>query len=138
MHGHAESLCEYPPCSRSMPGNGFRRSYNCKDHMTRCHGWVESGPVDNKKRRSTVHPSSGKANGVSKTKIKAPSRKQQVAKLRQEYFDRKVAMQSLVDGLNLEGPLTSMRMARIQSELQTLGDIMDAIHKLEGRAGTSG
>jgi hypothetical protein len=137
MHGHAESLCEYPPCSRSAPGNGFRRSYNCKDHMTRCHGWVDSGPADNKKRRS-INSSSGKVIGVSKMKNKAPSRKQQIVKLRQEYFDRKTAMEALMSGLDPEGPLASMRIAQIQADLQTLSAINEALQKLERRPGTSG
>ncbi|KAF2418485.1 hypothetical protein EJ08DRAFT_52963 [Tothia fuscella] len=134
MHGHAESLCEYPPCSRSVPGNGFRRSYNCKDHMTRCHGWVDIGPMDNKKRRT--HSVGGKVNGVSKPKNKAPSRKQQIVKLRQEYFDRKAAMEDLVAGLDPEGPLNSMRIAQIQADLQTLGAINEALAKLERRPGS--
>jgi hypothetical protein len=137
MHGHAESLCEYPPCSRSVPGNGFPRSYNCKDHMTRCHGWVDNGSVDNKKRRS-IHSNNGKVNGVSKPKSKATSRKQQIIKLRQEYFDRKTAMEALVSGLDPMGPLGSMRLAQIQADLQALRAIDEALQKLERRPGASG
>jgi hypothetical protein len=137
MHGHAESLCEYPPCSRSVPGNGFRRSYNCKDHMTRCHGWVDNGPVDNKKRRS-IQSTGGKLTGISKTKTKTPSKKQQILKLRQEWFDRKAAMEALVQGLAAEGPLTDMRLAQIQADVHTLGAINEALAKLERRPGTSG
>ncbi|TDZ61606.1 hypothetical protein CTRI78_v004231 [Colletotrichum trifolii] len=39
MHGHGDKpfLCSYDGCDRSMPGNGFPRQWNLKDHMRRVH-----------------------------------------------------------------------------------------------------
>lgn len=39
MHGHGDKpyLCTYERCDRAMPGNGFPRQWNLKDHMRRVH-----------------------------------------------------------------------------------------------------
>lgn len=39
MHGHGDKpyLCKYDGCDRGVPGNGFPRSWNLKDHMKRVH-----------------------------------------------------------------------------------------------------
>lgn len=39
MHGHGEKpfLCEYENCERAIPGNGFPRHWNLRDHMRRVH-----------------------------------------------------------------------------------------------------
>lgn len=39
MHGHGDKpfLCSYEGCDRAMPGNGFPRQWNLRDHMKRVH-----------------------------------------------------------------------------------------------------
>lgn len=39
MHGHGEKpyLCPYEGCERSLPGHGFPRQWNLRDHMRRVH-----------------------------------------------------------------------------------------------------
>ncbi|KAI1417693.1 hypothetical protein F5Y13DRAFT_151624 [Hypoxylon sp. FL1857] len=39
MHGHGDKpyLCTYDGCDRGVPGNGFPRQWNLKDHMRRVH-----------------------------------------------------------------------------------------------------
>ncbi|KAL2752612.1 hypothetical protein ACRALDRAFT_2112831 [Sodiomyces alcalophilus JCM 7366] len=39
MHGHGDKpfLCTYEGCDRSVPGNGFPRQWNLRDHMRRVH-----------------------------------------------------------------------------------------------------
>lgn len=132
MHGHAESLCEYPPCNRSQPGQGFRRSYNCKDHMTRCHGWVDTAPNPDKKRRSTTSSGSGK-NGITKSKNKMPSKKQQIATLKQQWAERKAAMEQLCKMLAPDGPLFSMQITQIQHETELIAQISAEISRLSSK-----
>ncbi|RDI83261.1 hypothetical protein Vi05172_g6476 [Venturia inaequalis] len=132
MHGHAESLCEYPPCNRSQPGQGFRRSYNCKDHMTRCHGWVDTAPNPDKKRRSTTSSGSGK-NGITKSKNKMPSKKQQIATLKQQWSERKAAMEQLCKMLAPDGPLFSMQITQIQHETELIAQISAEISRLSSK-----
>ncbi|TID18283.1 putative c2h2 finger domain protein [Venturia nashicola] len=133
MHGHAESLCEYPPCNRSQPGQGFRRSYNCKDHMTRCHGWVDTAPNPDKKRRPTTSSGSGK-NGITKpNKNKMPSKKQQIAALKQQWAERKAAMEQLCKMLAPDGPLFSMQITQIQHETELIAQISAEISRLSSK-----
>lgn len=39
MHGHGDKpfLCSYDGCERGVPGNGFPRHWNLRDHMKRVH-----------------------------------------------------------------------------------------------------
>lgn len=39
MHGHGDKpfLCSYEGCDRSLPGSGFPRQWNLRDHMRRVH-----------------------------------------------------------------------------------------------------
>lgn len=39
MHGHGDKpyLCTYEGCDRAVPGNGFPRNWNLRDHMRRVH-----------------------------------------------------------------------------------------------------
>lgn len=39
MHGHGDKpfLCKYEGCERGVPGNGFPRHWNLRDHMKRVH-----------------------------------------------------------------------------------------------------
>lgn len=45
MHGHGEKpfLCTYTDCDRSIPGNGFPRHWNLRDHLRRVHN--DLGPA---------------------------------------------------------------------------------------------
>lgn len=47
MHGHGEKpfLCTADNCDRSIPGNGFPRHWNLRDHMKRVHNTVPE-PTD--------------------------------------------------------------------------------------------
>jgi hypothetical protein len=39
MHGHGDKpyLCPYEGCDRAIPGSGFPRNWNLRDHMRRVH-----------------------------------------------------------------------------------------------------
>lgn len=76
MHGHGDKpfLCSYDGCDRSMPGNGFPRQWNLRDHMRRVHN-------DNRLPGSptgTGHgqpPSKGRKRKDAPKAAPAPSRK---------------------------------------------------------------
>ena len=57
MHGHGEKpyLCTYEGCERSLPGHGFPRQWNLRDHMRRVHN--DNG--------TTVQPASPPPSGNS-------------------------------------------------------------------------
>ncbi|AEO58018.1 hypothetical protein MYCTH_2304963 [Thermothelomyces thermophilus ATCC 42464] len=56
MHGHGEKpyLCTYEGCERSIPGHGFPRQWNLRDHMRRVHN-------DNGTTTQAASPPSGAA-----------------------------------------------------------------------------
>jgi hypothetical protein len=74
MHGHGDKpfLCTYEGCERGVPGNGFPRHWNLRDHMKRVHndpGQAKSnasvgsppppsGPNRGKKRKADDKPES--------------------------------------------------------------------------------
>jgi hypothetical protein len=117
-----------------MPGNGFRRSYNCRDHMTRCHGWVDHNPQEGKKKRSASAVAVNGGGKISKAKgSKLSSKKQQVAQLKDEWGNRKANLEELTRGLVLDGPLFAMAMAHINNEMHTLKSIQIEWSKLTGR-----
>ncbi|KAI0025003.1 hypothetical protein F4780DRAFT_489269 [Xylariomycetidae sp. FL0641] len=67
MHGHGDKpyLCTYEGCDRALPGNGFPRQWNLKDHMRRVHN-------DNGSSLPTSSPS---ALGSSQVTAKGRKRK---------------------------------------------------------------
>lgn len=52
MHGHGDRphLCTHKGCERSIPGNGFPRSWNLQDHMKRIH--KDLAPTESKAVRN--------------------------------------------------------------------------------------
>lgn len=74
MHGHGDKpfLCTYDGCERGVPGNGFPRHWNLRDHMKRVHNDPgqpksnasatgsppPSGPTKGKKRKAGENPES--------------------------------------------------------------------------------
>ncbi|KAH8650309.1 hypothetical protein BGZ60DRAFT_421717 [Tricladium varicosporioides] len=70
MHGHGDKphLCTHEGCERSVPGNGFPRHWNLRDHMKRVHN--DLAPTESKAIRHT-----SVADGPTRgTKRKADSR----------------------------------------------------------------
>ena len=49
MHGHGDKpfLCTYEGCERGVPGNGFPRHWNLRDHMKRVHNDPGHPPKSN-------------------------------------------------------------------------------------------
>jgi hypothetical protein len=101
--------------------------------MTRCHGWVDHNQQDGKKRRSAATAATGGAK-VSKSKSsKVPSKKQQIARLNDEWIKRKANLEDLARSLAPDGPLFSIALTQINNEMQTLKSIQTEWAKLTGR-----
>ncbi|QDS75977.1 hypothetical protein FKW77_004165 [Venturia effusa] len=100
--------------------------------MTRCHGWVDTAPNPDKKRRSTTSSGSGK-NGITKSKAKMPSKKQQITTLKQQWAEHKATMEQLCRTLAPDGPLFSMQITRIQHETELIAQISAEISRLSSK-----
>ncbi|KAH6673134.1 hypothetical protein B0J14DRAFT_64736 [Halenospora varia] len=61
MHGHGDKpfLCTYDGCERGVPGNGFPRHWNLRDHMKRVH----NDPGQTKSNASASPPPATAARG---------------------------------------------------------------------------
>jgi hypothetical protein len=67
MHGHGDKpyLCTHEGCERGVPGNGFPRHWNLRDHMKRVHN--DQGPAKSNASGSPP-PSNGISNGNTRNK----------------------------------------------------------------------
>ena len=70
MHGHGEKpfLCTHLGCDRGVPGNGFPRHWNLRDHMRRVHN--DSGAAKSTTSGSTPPPSAPASVVAAPTKSK--------------------------------------------------------------------
>ncbi|KAK7923986.1 C2H2 transcription factor [Apiospora marii] len=70
MHGHGDKpyLCTYEGCDRAVPGCGFPRNWNLRDHMRRVHN-------DNGQSLSSGAPSSTSGRGSASHSTKGRKRK---------------------------------------------------------------
>jgi hypothetical protein len=62
LHGHGEKpfLCQYDGCERGLPGNGFPRQWNLKDHMKRVHNDHGSASGSPPAVTATAQPAKGR------------------------------------------------------------------------------
>ncbi|KAF4979475.1 hypothetical protein FZEAL_4334 [Fusarium zealandicum] len=60
LHGHGEKpfLCVYEGCERAVPGNGFPRQWNLRDHMKRVHN--DHGSSGGSPTSAAAQPSKGR------------------------------------------------------------------------------
>jgi hypothetical protein len=70
MHGHGDKpyLCTYEGCDRSLPGSGFPRNWNLRDHMRRVHN-------DNGSSLPSSHGGSSSGRGSHSQSTKGRKRK---------------------------------------------------------------
>lgn len=83
MHGHGDKpfTCTYEGCERGVPGNGFPRHWNLRDHMKRVHNDTWHPPKSNASGSSPLSPpgrrgKKRKADDNSRGTIATSSRKE--------------------------------------------------------------
>lgn len=127
MHGHGEKpfLCTYDGCDRGIPGNGFPRHWNLRDHMRRVHNDPgasksngsedsppPSGPVRGKKRKAGAKPSSPVMEKSEKFIKHMPSPPQEPKQELSPFERYQTSQQSLLNFVQmLEDPTVSNRNA---------------------------
>nr|XP_036575332.1 C2H2 transcription factor [Colletotrichum truncatum]KAF6781890.1 C2H2 transcription factor [Colletotrichum truncatum] len=116
MHGHGDKpfLCSYDGCDRAMPGNGFPRQWNLKDHMRRVHNDngapgsptnASSGQQSSKGRKRKDAPKAGPAPPSRKvtakaTVVEAAAKEEQSCKpLIEEWISHRQALEDIIRGL---------------------------------------
>ncbi|KAH7170268.1 hypothetical protein EDB81DRAFT_158405 [Dactylonectria macrodidyma] len=114
LHGHGEKpfLCVYDGCERAVPGNGFPRQWNLRDHMKRVHNdhgssggsppsAVANQPAKGRKRKTDV-PESQPTNS-RKASVKSMSavepKESTTRPLLDQWMEHRKAVENLFQGL---------------------------------------
>ncbi|KAH7328596.1 hypothetical protein B0I35DRAFT_473282 [Stachybotrys elegans] len=113
LHGHGEKpfLCVYEGCERAVPGNGFPRQWNLRDHMKRVHNDVGSAsgsppltsaqPSKGRKRKTEApEPQAAPSRKSSVKSVSAPEPKQAAVKpLLEQWLDHRKAVEDIMNAL---------------------------------------
>ncbi|KAF7544718.1 hypothetical protein G7Z17_g9743 [Cylindrodendrum hubeiense] len=114
LHGHGEKpfLCIYDGCERAVPGNGFPRQWNLRDHMKRVHNdhgssggsppsAVANQPAKGRKRKTDVPESQPTNSRKAAVKSMPPPEPKESATrpLLDQWMDHRKAVESLFQGL---------------------------------------
>ncbi|KOS19388.1 Metal regulatory transcription factor 1 [Escovopsis weberi] len=109
LHGHGDKpfLCMYKGCERSIPGSGFPRQWNLRDHMKRVHNDHGSAgnsppagpaqqPAKGRKRKSDAseHPVPSRKNSVKS--MPAEQKQPPVKPLLEQWLDQRKAVEDLL------------------------------------------
>lgn len=114
LHGHGDKpyLCVYEGCERSVPGNGFPRQWNLRDHMKRVHndhrtvaGSPPSGagtqPVKGRKRKTDVpEPQVSASRKATVKSVSVAEPVQPSRPLLEQWMDHRRAVEDMVRGLS--------------------------------------
>jgi hypothetical protein len=146
MHGHGDKpyLCTYEGCDRAVPGNGFPRNWNLRDHMRRVHNdngsalGARSGPPspsggipkDSKIRKRKSEPIAKAMPGRKSPKpmmdAEMPKIEDVSIKLRREWAQIQAALPNLVASFpQAEDPTAIDHINAVRERLEA----MTRIHK---------
>ncbi|KAI8677271.1 hypothetical protein NCS56_00616800 [Fusarium sp. Ph1] len=98
LHGHGDKpfLCVYEGCERAVPGNGFPRQWNLRDHMKRVHN--DHGSSSGSPTNGSAQPSKGRKRKTEVTETQtAPSRKAAVKSMPVPQEPKESVTQPLLD-----------------------------------------
>lgn len=139
LHGHGDKpfLCVYDGCERAVPGNGFPRQWNLRDHMKRVHndhgsagGSPPSGgssqSVKGRKRKTEVAEQTNatrkatlKSMPVADTKPVPPSKP-----LLEQWLDQRRVVEDVIRGLNKPDDARSLQqIGDVQKRLAYMANI---------------
>ncbi|KAM0268552.1 hypothetical protein ACHAQH_009944 [Verticillium albo-atrum] len=117
MHGHGDKpfLCSYDGCDRALPGNGFPRQWNLRDHMRRVHNdnripGSPTGTVANQNQQAAksrkrkdapkVAPVVSRKNSAKAIVVEAAAQEEQASRpLLEEWVAHQKALENIVQGL---------------------------------------
>lgn len=147
MHGHGDKpyLCSYEGCDRALPGNGFPRNWNLRDHMRRVHNdngssvqAKASSPPPTSRKESSKGRKRKNDISESASSRKSPSTKSAsvaevaptmkvvdvVPNQHAEWYEHQKHLADLVNGFtNPEDPLALQGFLDAQNYLQAMSKI---------------
>ncbi|KAH7037715.1 uncharacterized protein B0I36DRAFT_70039 [Microdochium trichocladiopsis] len=157
MHGHGDKpyLCTYEGCDRAVPGNGFPRNWNLKDHMRRVHNdngssmSIPSGSPVSSQAASQAHKESKSRKRKSKDVSEAVSSSRRQSSRSAEVAAARAAEQAMVEEWHqhrkaLDAYLTDYSspdafdiygtFSDAQSHMTAMGKITQQLHSKKARA----
>ncbi|KAJ0282055.1 hypothetical protein CBS470a_008000 [Colletotrichum nupharicola] len=141
MHGHGDKpfLCSYDGCDRAMPGNGFPRQWNLKDHMRRVHNdngvpgspnTASSGQQVAKGRKRKDAPKAAPTPASRKVTAKAAiveaaiKEEQSTKPLIDEWMSHRQALEDLVRGFTNPEDVKNLQLIKdAHNHLSAMGKI---------------
>ncbi|KAF6839741.1 C2H2 transcription factor [Colletotrichum plurivorum] len=142
MHGHGDKpfLCSYEGCDRAMPGNGFPRQWNLKDHMRRVHNdngapgsptTASTGQQSSKGRKRKDAPKAAGPAAPSRkvtakaAVVEAAAKEEQSSKpLIDEWLSHRQALEDIVRGLTQPEDVKNAQLIKdAQNHLSAMGKI---------------
>ncbi|QKD50935.2 uncharacterized protein FOBCDRAFT_198320 [Fusarium oxysporum Fo47] len=143
LHGHGDKpfLCVYEGCERAVPGNGFPRQWNLRDHMKRVHndhgsssGSPTAGsaqPAKGRKRKTetTETQNSHSRKATVKSMPPPPEPKENMTQpLIDQWMEHRKAVESLMR--NLVKPEDTQNLQHIGTLQNRLGSMMKLTNDL--------
>ncbi|CAM1505444.1 Fc.00g110810.m01.CDS01 [Cosmosporella sp. VM-42] len=157
LHGHGDKpfLCVYEGCERAVPGNGFPRQWNLRDHMKRVHNDhgsasgspptapVQTAPSKGRKRKTDVPENQAPTSRKSSVKSVPQERKQDSTRpLLDQWMEHRKVVDNLFRGLvkpedarniqqinDMQNRLAAMLKVTSDLNAITKSDIMPALSR---------
>ncbi|KAL3428236.1 C2H2 transcription factor [Phlyctema vagabunda] len=139
MHGHGDKpyLCKYDGCDRGVPGNGFPRSWNLKDHMKRVHNDPGLSPRNNASGSPTPSVRSTKRR---KAEAKEPEKEsvqavQQGPSDKDRYFQSEERLMETVKRLKALGPEKVSTMLLLRDARNYINQMAETTQRIHAPSG---
>ncbi|KJZ72900.1 hypothetical protein HIM_07663 [Hirsutella minnesotensis 3608] len=135
LHGHGDKpfLCMHEGCERAVPGNGFPRQWNLRDHMKRVHndhGSAGGSPpsatvtqsTKGRKRKTDVPEPQATSSRKAPVKNMPPPESAQASKpLLDQWLDHRRVVEDMVRGLNKpEDSRSIQQISEVQKRLAVM------------------
>lgn len=137
LHGHGDKpfLCHYEGCERGVPGSGFPRQWNLKDHMKRVHNdlgntgtsagnTMPQPPAKGRKRKTSDGPEArpGASRKSTQKNVPAKEARQPPAKpLLEQWMDSRRAIEEMLRSVKKPDDVRTVpQIVEIQERLSSL------------------
>ncbi|KAF3353236.1 hypothetical protein VdG1_04595 [Verticillium dahliae VDG1] len=146
MHGHGDKpfLCSYDGCDRALPGNGFPRQWNLRDHMRRVHndsripgsptssttGHTQQAAKSRKRKDAPkVIPAVSRKTSAKASVVVAAAQEQEAPRpLLEEWIAQQKALESIVQGLAQPDNAAIAHLIKdAQGRLNTMGKMASTL-----------
>ncbi|KAJ6446619.1 zinc finger domain-containing protein [Purpureocillium lavendulum] len=137
LHGHGDKpfLCSYEGCERAVPGNGFPRQWNLRDHMKRVHNdhgsaggsppsapTVQSSTKGRKRKTDIPEQQTTSTRKASVKSMAAAEQSQSSSKpLLDQWLDHRRAVEAMIRGLHKpEDSRNLQQITEVQKHLSAM------------------